>query len=121
MLKILKPFLITLVSLFILAWFLPNISYTDWVTLLIFSVVLTLVNTVVRPVLKLLTLPINIVTLGLFSVVLNVGLLWLALFLVPGFTIQPMTLFGMQLGEFLTLLVVSIALSMTQSIVGVFL
>jgi putative membrane protein len=117
----LKPFLVTLASVFILSWFLPNISYTDWVTLLIFSVVLTLVNTIVRPILKLLTLPINIVTLGLFSVVINVGLLWLALFLVPGFTIQPMTVFGVQLGQFLTLLVVSIVLSITQSIVGIFL
>ena len=105
----------------ILAWFLPNISYTDWVALGLFSVVLTLINLILKPILKLLTLPINIVTLGLFSVVVNVALLWLALYLVPSFTIAPMVLFGVPLGEFFTLVVISFALSLTQSFVSIFL
>ncbi len=117
----LRPFIKTLLGIFILAWFLPNISYTDWVALGLFSVVLTLINLILKPILKLLTLPINIVTLGLFSVVVNVALLWLALYLVPSFTIAPMVLFGVPLGEFFTLVVISFALSLTQSFVSIFL
>lgn len=117
----LKPFVKTLIAIFVLAWFLPNVSYTDWIALVVFSIVLTLINLIVRPVLKLLTLPINIVTLGLFSIVLNVGLLWLALYLVPSFAIQPMVLFGVPLGEFFTLVVISLALGITQSFIGIFL
>lgn len=121
MLKILKPFLVTLGSLFILAWFLPNISYSDWLTLIIFSIVLTLINLVLRPILKILTLPINIITLGLFSGLINIGLLWLALYLVPGFTIAPMILFDIPLGQFMTLVVISFLLGLTQAFMGIFL
>ncbi|MCA9373112.1 phage holin family protein [Candidatus Woesebacteria bacterium] len=117
----LRPFIKTLLAVFILAWFLPNISYSDWLALVLFSIVLTLINIIVKPVLKLLTLPINIVTLGLFSVVLNVALLWLALYFVPSFTISPMVLFGVPLGEFFTFLVISVILSLTQSFVSIFL
>lgn len=116
----LKPFLNTIISLFILAWFLPNVSYQNWLTLALFAITLTLINLILRPLLKLLTLPINIITLGLFSGLINVALLWLALYLVPGFTISPMTLFGIQLGSFLTLVVMSFLISLTQSLIGIF-
>lgn len=117
----LRPFIKTSLAIFILAWFLPNISYTDWVALILFSVVLTLINLIFKPILKLLTLPINIVTLGLFSVIVNVALLWLALYLVPSFTISPMVLFGVPLGEFFTFVFISFALSLTQSFISIFL
>lgn len=117
----LRPFIKTLLAIVILAWFLPNVSYTDWVALVVFAIVLTVINLIVKPVLKLLTLPINIVTLGLFSVVLNVGLLWLALYLVPGISIQPLILFGVPLGNFLTLVFISAVLSLTHSFVSIFL
>jgi putative membrane protein len=115
---LLKPIISTIVTIFILAWLLPTVSYLNWTTLILAGVVLTLLQKIVRPILKLLFLPINIVTLGLFSVVLNVFLLWLATYLVPGFQIQPMTLLGVQLGSFFSLLVVSIFLGFLQGIVG---
>lgn len=117
----LKPFIKSTAALFILAWLLPNVNYTDWLALIFFAFVLTIVNSVVKPVLKILTLPINIVTLGIFSVILDAGLLWLVLYLVPGFSINPMILFGVPLGEFLTLVVISAALALTQSLVSIFL
>lgn len=51
------------------------------------AVVLALINTFIRPVLLLLTLPINIVTLGLFTLVINALLVMLAAAIVPGFQI----------------------------------
>ncbi len=52
------------------------------------ALVLGIVNAIVRPVLLLLTLPITVVTLGLFLLVLNGAMLGLAALLVPGFVIQ---------------------------------
>ena len=117
----LKPFLKSIGAMLILAWLLPNVSYTDWLTLIIFGVVLTLINSIVKPILKLLTFPINFVTFGLFSLVLNTFLLWLALYLVPGFSITPLILFGVPLGGVLTLVFMSAAIGLTQSFLSIFL
>lgn len=111
-----RSILITAITIAILAWALPSISYMNWVTLLLASIVLTLLQKIAKPVLKILFLPINIVTLGLFSLVINVFLLWLATYLVPGFRIQPMIIFEVVLGEFGSLLLVSIIISSIQNI-----
>lgn len=119
--KLLKPLIVTFITIFLLAWLLPTVSYLDWTTLLFASIVLTLLQRIIRPILNLLFLPVNIVTLGLFSVVINVLLLWLATYLVPGFEIQQMVLAGVELNQFFSLLVVSIILGFMQGIVGIFL
>lgn len=116
--KLLRPIIITLATLFALAWFLPTVSYADYTTLIIAAVVLTLLQQVARPVLNILFLPINLVTLGVFSVVINVALLWLATYLVPGFTIESMILFGVELNQFFSLLVISFLISFLQNFLG---
>lgn len=55
---------------------------------LLAGLVLALVNALVRPVLKLITLPLTLLTLGLFLFVLNAFCLWLTSAVVPGFDIQ---------------------------------
>jgi putative membrane protein len=120
MLSLLKPFILTALTIVILAWIVPTVGFSDWSTLLIASVVLTLLQRVVRPILGVLFLPINIVTLGLFSLVLNVCILWLATFLVPGFSIEPMRIFSINLDHFFTLLVVSFLISFVQSFLRIF-
>ena len=114
--KLIRSILITAITIAILAWALPNVSYMNWITLLLASFVLTFLQNIAKPVLKLLFLPINIVTLGLFSLVINVFLLWLATYLVPGFNIQPMRLFGIALGQFSSLLFISFVISLIQNI-----
>jgi putative membrane protein len=59
-----------------------------WSAALIAALVLALMNTVVKPILFLLTLPFTIVTLGLFLLVLNAITLWLTTKVVPGFHID---------------------------------
>ena len=113
----LKSLLSTGIAIVILAWLLPTVSYLDWVTLLLAAVVLTILNSIVKPILSLLFLPINIVTLGLFSLVLNVALLWLATYLVPGFQILPTTFFGLELNYFFTLVLISFLIGFIQSII----
>jgi putative membrane protein len=112
----LKALISTALTLFLLAYILPNVSYLDWTTLVLASIVMTLLTTFAKPILNILFLPVNVVTLGLFSVVLNVLLLWLVTYLVPGFNIQPMIILGVHLNEFFSLLVVSFLISFVQGI-----
>lgn len=116
--KLLTPFIATAITLAVLAWLLPSITIFNWVTLVLAALVLTILQKVVRPILGILFLPINIVTLGFFSLVLNVVVLWTATYLVPGFTIEPMTVMGVQLNYFFTLLFTSFLISFVQSIVN---
>lgn len=116
--KLLKPFIATALTLWVLAYFLPNITFSHPVTVVIAALVIVFLNAFVRPVLKILFLPVNIVTLGLFSVVIHVGLLWLATYLVPGFVISNLSLFGVEFNYFMSLLLVSVFLGFVQGLLG---
>jgi putative membrane protein len=59
-----------------------------WPVAVIFAIVLGILNALVRPILMLVTCPINIVTLGLFTFVVNAAVFWLAAQLVPGIRID---------------------------------
>ncbi|HEX9817577.1 MAG TPA: phage holin family protein [Patescibacteria group bacterium] len=113
--KLLKPLIVTAASLWILSYFLPTINISDWTTLLLASIVMVLVNQFVRPIVKVLFLPINIVTLGLFSIVINVAMLWLVTYLVPGFQITNMIVLGIHLNQFFSILLASILIGLIQS------
>jgi len=110
----------TIITLAILAWIIPGVSFGSWVTLAVAGLVLALLEMLVRPVLKLLFLPINIVTLGFFGWVINVFLLWLAMYLVPGFQISNLTVMGLALNQFMTLLLISFLISFIQGFVRIF-
>ncbi len=56
-------------------------------SVIVAALVLGLVNTIIRPVVKLLTLPINLLTFGLFGLVINALMLWLVAAVVPGFAV----------------------------------
>jgi len=73
------------VALLIVAYILPGISVASFWSALIAALVLGLMNTLVKPVLVFLTLPITIVTLGLFLLVLNALVLWFAGSILKGF------------------------------------
>lgn len=109
-----------ILSIALLAWIFPSVNYGNYTTLAIAGLVLALLQTIVRPVLKLLFLPVNIITLGLFSWIINVFVVWLVTIIVPGFDIQPTIFLGIQLGEFGTFILVTFLLSIAQSFVGIF-
>ncbi len=113
-------FIQTILAIALLSFLVPTVSYTDYMSLIVGGIVLSLLQMILRPVLKILFLPVNIVTLGLFSWVINVFILWLATWIVPGFDIKPTVFMGMQLGQFLTLLLISFLLSIAQTFVGIF-
>jgi putative membrane protein len=66
----------------------PGVAYTGWQDLLIASLVLAILNVFVRPLLRLISLPFIILTLGLFLLVINALLLELTAWLVPGFRVD---------------------------------
>ncbi|HRY36499.1 MAG TPA: phage holin family protein [Candidatus Magasanikbacteria bacterium] len=72
-------------ALILLAYYLPGVSISGFGRALIVILVLGLVNALIRPVVLLLTLPINLVTLGLFTFVINALMFWLVGWLVEGF------------------------------------
>ena len=75
------------VAVFLAAQLIPGISVDSPGAALAAGIVLGLVNAVIRPLLILLTLPVTLLTLGLFIFVVNAICLALAAWLVPGFTI----------------------------------
>jgi len=86
---ILVNWLISAAAIGIAAYILPGVHIQGGVwTLLVLAIVLGLINAVLKPILKLLTLPITILTLGLFSLVINALLILLATAIVPGFVVD---------------------------------
>ncbi|MDB5189096.1 MAG: rane protein of unknown function [Parcubacteria group bacterium] len=79
--------LVTALAILIAAYLIPGVSVT-LVGALVLAVVLGIINVFFKPVITLLTLPINIVTLGIFSLVVNALLIMLAAMLVPGFHVN---------------------------------
>lgn len=76
------------IALLIVAYILPGITVASFGSALIAALVLGLLNMLVKPLLVLLTLPITIVTLGLFLLVLNALLFWFAGSILRGFHVS---------------------------------
>ncbi len=84
---ILKLFLSAL-AVFVSAYVIPGVRVESYVTALIVAVVLGVVNMILKPILVILTLPITILTLGLFYFVINAILVLLVASVVPGFFVS---------------------------------
>lgn len=84
--KLFFHWFIAALSILIAAYIVPGITITP-VSALIAAVVLGALNLFIRPILLVLTLPITILTLGLFSLVINALLVMIASYLVPGFLV----------------------------------
>jgi putative membrane protein len=80
--------LVLTLAVFLAASIVPGIHYTHWKDLLVAGLVLGILNTLLKPILTLLSLPFIILTLGLFLVVVNALTLSLTGWLVPGFDVQ---------------------------------
>ena len=74
-------------ALISVAYFLPGIKVDGFVSALIAALILGLVNTLVRPILVLLTLPITLLTLGLFILAINGFLFWFVGSVLNGFSV----------------------------------
>jgi putative membrane protein len=98
-------------ALFVVAYFVPGVTVSGIPAALIAAAAIGLINATIGPIIKFLALPLRIVTLGLFSLVINALLLWLAAALVPGFHVSG----------FVAAFVGSIVLSLVTMVGGWFL
>ena len=87
LLKALIHILVIAVALLLIANVVPGIAVASFYTALIVALVWGLFGLTIKPLLKLLTLPINILTLGLFSFVINALLFWFIGTFVQGFVV----------------------------------
>ena len=86
--QILILWFLNALAIMVSAYILPGVHITGFFPALVAAVVIGLINTFIKPFLVILTLPINILTLGLFTLVINALLILLASSLVPGFKVD---------------------------------
>lgn len=104
--KFILRLLLSALAVVILSNVLPNVSVNTYTTALIVAVALSLLNFIVKPILVILTLPVTIITFGLFLLVINAIIIKLADHFIDGFTVDG----------WLWAIVFSLLLSLLQSI-----
>lgn len=80
--------LITGLAAILTSYLLPGVSIENFLTAILLAIVLALLNVAVKPLLVILTIPITVVTLGLFLLVINALIILLAEAVVPGFDVD---------------------------------
>ena len=88
MLRLLVVWAINTVALIAVAYLMPSVTVSSFGAALVAALVLGLVNAIVRPILVLLTLPVTVLTLGLFIFVINGLLFWTVGSLIEGFDVE---------------------------------
>jgi putative membrane protein len=86
--KHLIHWIISILAIIIAAYLIPGVYVSGIFTALVVAVVLGLLNAFIRPILLIFTLPINILTLGLFTLVINAILVMLTSRIVEGFSVS---------------------------------
>jgi len=77
--------LINIIAFYVTAYIVPGFSVSGWQALVVMAIVWGILTLLVKPILLVLTLPITILTLGLFTFVINALLLMIMSAIVPGF------------------------------------
>jgi len=106
--RILVNIILIAFAVMVTASILPGVEVSGFRASVVVAVVLALINALIKPVLVILTIPITIVSLGLFLLVINAGMVMLADFVVDGFEVNG----------FWWALAFSLIMSLTQSVFG---
>lgn len=88
MVKIIADFFVSSLALYLMGQLVSGVSIESFPSAMVTSLVLSVLNVFVKPVITLLTLPLTILTFGVFTVVINASVLLLASVFVPGFRID---------------------------------
>lgn len=121
--------IIHILAIFLLTQILPGVDVSGGlITLLIAGISLTILDLVVKPVLNLISFPINLMTLGLFSIVTNAIILYLltvfvpnvaiTAFTFPGATIGGVTISKTELSALMTFVIASVTLSVIVTVIN---
>lgn len=111
MLRLLVRWVMNALALLLIAYLLPDMHVTFGAAL-VAAIVIGAINTLVRPILVALTLPVTVLTLGIFLFVVNALLFWLAGLFVPGFRVDGVG--AALLGSFLYSILTSIIIAVTR-------
>ena len=105
MINILIRWVVYAILIIFVSWIVPGIEVDNFISAMFVCIIIALINTFIKPLLQLITLPINILTLGLFSIVINALMLMLAGWIAPGFEVEGFlsALFGSLLLSLFTL------------------
>lgn len=85
--SVLTKILLGGISVLIADFLLNGVTIDTWTTGFILAAVIILINFTLKPIMIILTLPITLLTLGLFLLVINAGVILLAAYFIPGFTV----------------------------------
>ncbi len=112
MFKVLKTLLASVAALFAVTQLISGISYqNDLRVLLSAALIFAVLRVVVKPILDFFTLPLNFLTLGLVSAVINVGLFYAISYVIPAFTFGPFEFAGFSFGTLETVVIGSVLVS----------
>ena len=78
MINILIRWVVYAILIIFVSWIVPGIEVDNFISAMFVCIIIALINTFIKPLLQLITLPVNILTLGLFSLVINALMLMLA-------------------------------------------
>ena len=107
--KFIVKILINALAVAIAAYVIPNVALDSFFTAVIVAVALGVINTFIKPIVNIFALPINLLTLGLFSIVINAAFILLVSRFIDGF----------EVGDFVTAIIFSLVLSLVSSILGI--
>jgi putative membrane protein len=102
--KLIIRLAINVFALFVVAYLVPGFKLAGIQTAIVAAIVIGIVNTLIKPVLQLIALPISLLTFGIAAFLINVGLLYMTSKLVPGF----------EIANFVTAMIGSVVLSLTS-------
>ena len=103
--RLIGTLLVNVLTLFVVSYILPGFQIDGLTAALVVAVLIGVVNTFIKPLLQILTLPLTLLTLGLWAFVINVLLLLGVAYVVPGFSVDG----------FLTAAIASILLALVSS------
>ncbi len=109
--KLIITWVVSALAILLSAWLVPGANISGFGSALITALVLGAVNAIIRPIILIFTLPINILTLGLFTLIINASMVSLTAFILPGFSIS----------NFWTALIFSLILSLANWVIEVLL
>ncbi len=112
MFRILSHFVVNILLVYLLSLILPSFEVADVTAAFVFVVILSIINFIVMPVVRVLALPLTLLTFGLFNIVINLIAIWIAT------NIDGITVSGDFAEKTITLLIISVVLSIGHSFVS---
>ncbi len=88
MLNIFLRWIAYALAIVFISWIIPGIEVENFLSAMFVCIILALINTIIKPLIEIIALPVTVLTLGLFSFVINALMLMLAGWIAPGFEVE---------------------------------